>query len=104
MLVSAPKRRHWHKACQRLQKAWAIPTRQTTPDLYIKVFDDLDQLLFGGMLCNRVRTAWTDNLSLASDVYGITKLGSAEPRVMNTNSPPHVSKGAQVDGLGCTRA
>jgi hypothetical protein len=49
-------------AYSRLRSAWKIRTRDTTPDLYIKIFNDLDTLLFSGKLRRRVLISWT-NLS-----------------------------------------
>ena len=43
---------------QRLWEAYNLPLFERTPDLYIKAFNDLDEVLFGGVLKNRVRIAW----------------------------------------------
>lgn len=39
----------------RLWKAYILPSDRRTPDLFIKIFNDIDELLFDGLLRNRVR-------------------------------------------------
>lgn len=55
-------------AIARLENAWRMPTSQTTPDLYIKIFNDLNLYLFDDQLRNRVHVGWSN----LGDLYGRT--------------------------------
>ncbi|KAK4547316.1 hypothetical protein LTR36_000971 [Oleoguttula mirabilis] len=58
--LSRPLDRQQQQARARLHRAWNLPSWQTTPDLYIKIFNDLDLLLFAGQLYKRVCISWKD--------------------------------------------
>jgi hypothetical protein len=47
-------------AYKRLKQAYNLPTQNTTPDLYIKIFDDLDTVIFRNKLYRRVYLRWSD--------------------------------------------
>ena len=49
---------------QGLKEAYKLPEESVTPSLFIKVFNDLDQVLFHGTLRKRVHVCW-DNIDLA---------------------------------------
>ena len=50
------------EARQRLLQAYDLPRERMTQDLFIKIFNDLDILLFHGLLQKRVRVRW-DNFT-----------------------------------------
>lgn len=53
-----PLNKSQHAALGRLKSAYRI--HRTTPELYIKVFNDLSTIVFGGTLHHRVFFAWAD--------------------------------------------
>ena len=52
------------EARKRLCNAYHIPWQEQTPDLFIKIFNDLDLVLFHGLLRDRVLLRW-DNVDLS---------------------------------------
>ncbi|KAK5112816.1 hypothetical protein LTR85_011150 [Meristemomyces frigidus] len=67
--LSGPENDSERHAHNNLERAWSVPANSVTPDLYIKIFNDLDELLFDGQLCNRVLVTWED---LHGDLLGNT--------------------------------
>lgn len=52
----------------RLWEAYNLPQERITADLFIKIFNDLDKVLFNGVLRNRVRVSWEYISNRAPDV------------------------------------